>query len=579
MTPHPSDRSVVARSRLVGGLLTLVLGAVVLSGAPKEITVDRLNTADSDRDNWMVYGGTYRSLRYSPLDQITPSNVGRLKVDWAYQLGIIDHGLQSTPVVADGVLYLIGSDHRLVAIDAATGRQIWRYTYERQVRQKADEKATRVVDTVRGVALGHGNVYFGTDDNFVVAVNQTTGKEVWRTNVEDKETFGCSMRAAPLVVNDIVVVGSRGGDTAHRGHLVAFDAVTGKQRWWFNVIPGPGEKGNETWEGDSWKYGGGAPWLTGSYDPALDLIYWGTSNTSSDFYGGHRKGDNLYTNSIVALKAKTGELAWYYQTIPHDVWDYDAVYEIMLVDLPINGKPRQLLIQPNKNGFVYVLDRTNGTYITSFKYADLITWTSGLDAKGIPQNRKEPQLETPTLICPNFFGSRSWNQATYSPKTGLLYNVAVEWCGEFTARVQQGVPGKSWLGGTMKLVPPPSGKVTSHLDAFEPLTGKRVWRVETKHPVLSALLSTGGELLFVGDPEGYFTAYHARTGQKLWAFNTGSGHRGGPIAYGLNGRQYVVTPSGWGSTLAGRLGEFFPELVAAPPGATLFAFTLPDGTR
>ena len=576
MPSHPITRPRAVLCRACAGVLVLSLGAVALRGAPKPITVERLNNADQDRDNWLVYGGTYRSLRYSPLDQITPANVGRLSAAWAFQLGVIDHGLQSTPLVADGVMYLIGSDHRLVALEAATGKVIWRYVYERNAPPAGAKPASGPVETVRGVALGHGHVYFGTDDNFVVAVDAATGTEAWRTNVEDKDIYGCSMRAAPLVVNDIVVVGSRGGDSAHRGHLVAFDGKTGKQRWWFNVIPGPGEKGNETWEGDSWKYGGGAPWLTGSYDPALDLIYWGTSNTSSDFYGGHRKGDNLYTNSIVALRAKTGELAWHFQTVPHDVWDYDAAYEIMLIDRPVNGKPRQLLIQPNKNGFVYVLDRTNGTYITGFKYADNVTWTSGLDAKGVPQGRREPESEKPTHICPNFFGSRSWNQATFNPKTGLLYNIAIEWCGEFTGRSQPMVPGRPWLGGSIKVVPPPSGKVTSHLDAFEPLTGKRVWRVETKHPLLAALMSTGGELLFAGDPEGHFSAYRAQTGEKLWSFNTGSGHRGGPISYAVNGKQYIATPSGWGSTVAGRLGEFFPELQAVQRGATVFAFALPE---
>ncbi len=460
----------------------------------------------------------------------------------------------------------------------STGAQKWKYTYQRKSATKSAGTAGMArADAVRGVGIGHGHVYFAGDDNHVVALDIETGQEAWRTLVEDRDTFGCSMPGAPLVVGDVVVVGALGGEFAHRGHLSAYDGKTGQQRWWFNVIPGPGEKGNDTWPGDTWKYGGGAPWLTGSYDPELDLLYWGTSNASSDFYGEHRKGDNLYTNSIIALKPATGELVWHYQTVPHDVWDYDAAYEQILVDLPVNGRPRKLLIHPGKNGFMYVLDRTNGEFISAFKYVDTITWTSGLDAEGVPQNRREPSVSEASFICPGIYGSRSFNQATFDPKTGLLYNTGTEWCAEIKAASRQMVPGKAWGSGTVKLVPPPSGKVTSHLDAFEPLTGRRVWRVETKHPIQGALLSTGGELLFVGDPEGNFSALNARTGMKLWSFQTGSGHNGGPISYAVNGKQFIATPSGWGSHTTARLGEFFPELQGARQGATIYAFTLPEG--
>ena len=316
--------------------------------------------------------------------------------------------------------------------------------------------------------------------------------------------------------------------------------------------------------------------MTGSYDPELDLIYWGTGNASSDFYGGHRTGANLYTNSIVALRAATGELEWHFQTIPHDVWDYDSVYEAMLVDLPVDGEPRKLLIHPDKNGYTYVLDRTDGEYLAGWKYADTLTWSSNLDAVGVPQGRLEPKLDYPTTICPNYFGSRSWNQATFSPVSGLLYNIGIEWCGEFIAREQQVEQGESWLGGSIKMLPSPSGEVLSHLDAFDPLSGERVWRHDTKHPLLAALLSTAGGLVFAGDPEGNFFALDDRMGEKLWSFPTGSGHRGGPISYAVDGKQYIATPSGWGSTLGARLALFFPELEGAWQGATVFAFTLPD---
>jgi len=580
MKPSPSQIR-----RALGCLLALLVCGVAVNAA-REVTFDRLRAADGEPENWLVYGRTYRSFRYSPLDQINTANVHTLKAAWAFQLGVVDNGLQSTPLVADGVMYVIGSGNRVFALDATDGHPLWRYFYE---PRKAETPASTTASVPalgveqayrnRGVALGHGHLYFGTVDSFVVALDATNGKELWRANVEDSQKFGCRIDGAPLVVNDLVVVGSTGGDAAHRGHLVAFDGRTGQQRWRFNIIPGPGEKGHETWEGDSWQYGGGAAWMTGSYDPELDLIYWGTGNASSDFYGDHRKGDNLYTASIVALKAATGEIAWHFQTVPHDVWDYDSPYECILIDLTVGGRPRKLLIQPNKSGYMIVLDRSNGEFVAGWKYVENLTWSSGLDSRGVPQNRREPVVGKSTVICPNLYGARSFNQATFSPKTGLLYNIGIEWCGEFTARAQERVPGRAWLGGTSRIVPPPSGKVTSHLDAFEPLTGRRVWRYDTKHPLAAALVSTGGDLVFAGDPEGNFFALNAATGQKLWNFPTGSGHRGGPISYAVNGKQYVATPSGWGSSFAGQLAGLFPELEAVQRGATVFAFTLPDEAR
>lgn len=561
------------RKCLLGSAIVCLLGMTDPVSA-QEVTADRLRNADNEPENWLVYGGTYRSLRYSQLDQVNVNNVHTLKAAWAFQAGVLAHGLQSTPLVADGIMYLATSGHRIYALDATNGREIWSYIYEHEAPPPGGGR--RPVETVRGLALGHGNLYFGTDDNYVVAVDVETGEETWRTLVEDRAEFGCYMRAAPLVVNDVVVVGSRGGDQAHRGHIVAFDATTGEQRWWFNIIPGPGEEGNETWEGDSWKYGGGAAWMTGSYDPELDLIYWGTGNASSDFYGGHRVGANLYTNSIVALNAVTGKIVWHFQTIPHDVWDFDSAYEAILVDVSVDGKPRKLLIHPDKNGYVYILDRTNGEYLSGWKYVDTLTWTSGLDARGVPQGRLEPKLDYPTVICPNYFGSRSWNQASFSPHSGLLYNIGIEWCGEFMAREHEVEQGDSWLGGSIKMLPSPSGEVLSHLDAFDPITGERLWSHDTKHPLLSALVSTAGGLVFAGDPEGNFFALNGQTGDKLWSFQTGSGHRGGAISYAVDGKQYIATPSGWGSSMANMVAQFFPELQGARQGATVFAFSLPD---
>jgi alcohol dehydrogenase (cytochrome c) len=281
----------------------------------------------------------------------------------------------------------------------------------------------------------------------------------------------------------------------------------------------------------------------------------------------------------VALQAATGAMAWYHQTVPHDVWDYDAAYECILVDLPVNGRPRKLLIHPSKSGYTFVLDRVTGEFVSGWKYVDTLTWSTHLDSKGVPQGRKEPVLNTPTNICPNWFGGRSFNQASYNPKTGLLYNIGIEWCGEYTGQEQEMVPGRTWLGGSIKVVPPPAGKVLTHVDAFEPVTGNRVWRHDARYPLLAALVSTAGDLVFTGDPEGNFFALDAATGEKLWSFPTGSGHRGGPISYAVNGRQYIATPSGWGSIVSNQLAALFPEMRTFQPGSTVFAFALPDDRR
>jgi alcohol dehydrogenase (cytochrome c) len=272
-------------------------------------------------------------------------------------------------------------------------------------------------------------------------------------------------------------------------------------------------------------------------------------------------------------------MIWHFQTVPHDVWDYDGAYECILVDLLVNGRPRKLLVQPGKSGYMFVLDRSNGAFVSGWKFVDTLTWSSGLDRNGVPQGRREPALDTPTNICPNHYGARSFNQATFNPRTGLIYNIGIEWCGEFTSRDQEMVAGRGWMAGSDKLLPPPSGQILSHLDAFEPISGTRVWRHQTKFPGMAALMSTAGDLVFTGDPEGNFYALDARTGQQLWSFPTGSGHRGGAVTYAVNGTQYVATPSGWGSSVGIGTANLFPELQSWQPGATVFAFKLPANTN
>jgi alcohol dehydrogenase (cytochrome c) len=323
--------------------------------------------------NWTYHGGTQFAWRYSALDQINKSNVKSLAPVWAFQTGDYEMGLQSTPIVVDGVLYLSTSRSQVYALDAVTGRVIWQYKYP------LPRVTTPYGPQNRGVALGDGKVYLGTYDNNLIAIDQKNGHEVWRVNLDDIRQCGCTITAAPLVVKDKVIVGGAGGDSAHRGYLTAVSMKTGRVAWRFYTIPGPGEKGHETWKGDSWKFGGGATWMTGSFDPGLNLLYWGVGNAASDLdptdrYSGEGEGANLYTASVVALDADTGKLKWHYQEVPKDVWDYDSAYECVLVDREVRGRMRKLLIHVNKGGYAFVLDRVTGEYLNAYPIVDNHAW-------------------------------------------------------------------------------------------------------------------------------------------------------------------------------------------------------------
>ena len=522
--------------------------------------------------DWPHYGGLYSAWRYSALDQINRSNVRSLQPVWAFQTGDYDGGLQATPIVVDGVIYLSTAHNWVFALDGATGRELWQYRYP-----LPKDITTIYGPWNRGVAVGFGKVFMGTLDNHVVAIDQKTGREVWRVNVEDARQCGCNITGAPLLVKDKVIVGVTGGDSAHRGYLNAFDANTGRHVWRFWTIPGPGEPGHETWAGDSWKYGGGSTWMTGSYDPELNLVYWAVGNPAADFYGEDRRGDNLYTNSVVALDADTGKLKWYHQQIPHDVWDFDTAYECVLLDLPVEGKTRKLLLNVNKSGYTFVVDRTNGEFISAWPLVKHINWVQGIGKKGELIGRNEPEVGKPKLLCPSIGGGRSWNQGAWSPRTGWFYSTGLEWCHEVTAVKEEPIEGQPYFGGTFQWRHPPDEPAHSHLGAYDPLTGKRFWSYRYKYMLLASVLATAGDLIFTGDPEGHFFALDARTGEKLWSFQTGSGHRGSAVTYEIGGRQYIATPSGFGSALAGALGQLWPEMENFRKGSTLFVFALPEG--
>ena len=534
-----------------------------------EVTTQRLNNSAKEPQNWLTYSGDYKAWRYSTLDQINKSNVKKLRPVWIHQNGKLEGGYSPTPLIADGVMYLTSPWNRVFALDAATGKEIWHYYYP-----APKEMGLIYGPWNRGVALGHGLVFMGTVDNHLVALDAKTGNEVWNVTIESRKECGCNITGAPLVVKDKVIVGVTGGDSAHRGYLNAFHAKTGKRAWRFWTIPGKGEPGNETWEGDSWKYGGGSTWLTGSYDSELNLVYWGVGNPAADFYGDGRKGANLYTDSVIALDADTGKLKWYNQLIPHDVWDWDAGYELVLLDVNVEGRPRKILISPNKGGFTWVLDRRTGEFLNAWPIADNINWISGIDKKGNLLNRLEPKVGVPTTVCPSIGGGRSWNHGAYSPKTGLFYQTGIEWCQQVTVQKEEARPAETFFGGVFELRKALKGESGGHFAAYDPVTGKRVWQYKSRYPLLASALATAGDLVFTGDPEGYFMAFDAANGEKLWSFQTGSGHRGSPVTYQVNGKQYIAVPAGWGSAVGGLMPQLWPEVEDFPAGCALVVFAL-----
>lgn len=545
-------------------LLTLPLGLAGLRAQNGATSAD-----------WPSYGGTQLAWRYSALDQINTSNVKKLLPAWQFQTGDYAQGLQSTPIVIDGVLYLSTTHSQVFALDAATGKMMWQYKYP--MPRGAGGNIQN-----RGIAVGFGKVFVGTYDDYMVAIDQKTGVESWKVALADSSQCGCSITGAPLLVKDKVIVGEAGGDGAFRGFLTALDAKTGRLAWRFYTIPGPGEKGNETWKGDSWKYGGGATWMTGSFDRDLNLVYWGTGNAASDMYSANRfsgqgEGANLYTGSVVALDADTGKLKWYYQEIPNDVWDFDSAYECLLIDRPVRGVMRKLLVHINKSGYTWVLDRTNGEFLGAYPIVDHHNWLAGMTEDGKILGRVEPVENKATVICPSPDGGKSWNQVAYSPRTGFMYTPTLEICSDSVAHEQTPVEGRGFFGGTWNNRAPADGPAYSHIDAYDPVTGKRAWSMRYKYALLASMLATAGDLVFTGDPEGYFFALNARTGEKLWSFQTGAGHRGSSISYSVNGRQYIATPTGWGSIVGRVMTSIWPEAENFRPGSTLIVFALPEG--
>jgi PQQ-dependent dehydrogenase (methanol/ethanol family) len=489
---------------------------------------------------WPTYDGNQSGNRFSPLTQIDTSNVERMAPKWMFTIPGGPRALEVTPVVVDGVMY-VTSVNEAYALDARSGREIWHYSRPRS-QGLAGDAASGIN---RGVAVLGDRVFMVSDNAHLFALHRFTGQLIWDVEMADShENYGST--SAPLVVNDLVVAGVSGGDEGIRGFLDAYKASTGERVWRFWTIPAPGEPGSESWSGRALEHGCGATWLTGTYDPESRLLYWPTGNPCPDYNGDERKGDNLYTASVLALDPAAGKLKWYYQFTPHDLHDWDATETPVLVDAQFHGQPRKLMLQGNRNGFFYVLDRVTGKVLLVEPFVKKITWASGIGPDGRPKllPGNEPTVEG-QLVCPAVAGAANWPSTAYNPATGLYYMFAEESCNIYTKNDQWWEAGKSFYGGGTRR--PPGDNVSGKfLKAIDIQTGKTAWEISDVGGgiLASGLMATAGGLIFYGDGNGAFIAADAKNGKLLWHFNTGQSWKAGPMAYTVDGNQYIGMVAG-----------------------------------
>jgi len=522
--------------------LVLLLASAPLATA--QVTHERLLGAANEPGSWLTYSGTYDGWRFSRLDQITRDNVHRLRLKWVHQTR--NPQVETTPLVVDGVMYITEPPSDVTALDPETGRVFWRY----RRGMPADVRAC-CGKVNRGLAMYGDRLYYGTLDAHLVALDARTGSVVWDVEVADYEK-GYAITGAPLSVKDMIISGIAGGEFGIRGFLDAYDAETGERRWRFYTVPGPGEPGNDSWAGESWTTGGAPTWLTGSYDPGSNLVIWGTGNPAPDWNGDARAGDNLYSDSAIALDADTGKLAWHFQFVPHDVHDWDAVQIPVLVDGEWKGEKRKLVYWAHRGGFYYVLDRRSGQFLFGAPFVK-VTWADGLTEDGRPIRKPgiDP-TEEGVVLWPSVQGATNWYSPSYSPRTGLFYVTIWENPGLYKKDDPEYVPGEFFFGGIPSIeVPEKPGY--GAVRALDPKTGRTAWDFQVVGKPSSGVLSTATNVVFAGSYEGYFYALDGETGKELWrqylggsdigAFN-GAAMFNAAVTYLSGGRQLVTIASG-----------------------------------
>jgi alcohol dehydrogenase (cytochrome c) len=489
-------------------------------------------------DNWVSYNGDYTGRRFSGLDQITPANVSHLGAKWIFHTqnpGV----LEMTPVVINGVMFITGSNDAY-ALDAETGRLLWHH--ERGVSSGLVDDASGHIN--RGVAVLGTRVYMETDNAHLLCLDARSGNLIWdRAYATDNKNYGAT--SAPLIVKNLVLVGTSGGDDGIRGFLAAFDAQSGKEVWRFWTIPAPGEFGSESWPGDMYKHGCAATWMPGTYDPELNTLYWGTGNPCPDFDGSVRPGDDLYTSSLLALDPDTGKLKWYFQFSPHNMYDYDAVQTPVLVDAKFDGKPRKLVVTANRNGFLYILDRTNGKYLYSKQFIQSLNWAKGIDKNGRPISNNLIPDEKGVTVCPSYGGGTNWYSPSYDPETNTFYFRSLDACTLFQAKPQTFEEGVTYYA-TGARRPPGNLPSAGYINAFDLNTLEFSWRdrqIGERH-ASAGVMSTAGGLIAFGNDAEEFEIDDARTGKPLWAFNLGQAVHASPMSYGVGGKQFFAVAAG-----------------------------------
>jgi len=506
------------------------------SSSALEVTAEDLLTTPVG-ENWPSYNGDYTGRRYSSLREIHRANVAQLRAAWVFHPGNTQR-LEVTPVVIRGVMY-VTSANDVFALDASTGRTLWHYSRPVSSGLLDDAAAHKS----RGVAVWEQFVYSETDDAHLLCLDARSGNLLWDVEYADKvKQYGAT--SAPLIVKDEVIVGTSGGDSGVRGFVAAFDAKKGILKWRLWTIPGPGEFGSASWPGDLYLHGGATTWMPGTYDPELDTVYWTTSNAAPDFDGSSRPGDDLYTACVLAIDPNTGKLKWYFQFTPHDLYDYDANETPVLVDKEENGAVRHLLLQADRNGFFYVLNRTDGKFLRATPFLERLTWATGIDASGRPELSGLIPTKEGTHICPGIVGATNWFSPSYNPNTGLFYVMALENCNLYFSKPKPFTQGETFYGtGTKHTVGEDSNKI---LLALSPSDGKKIWQYPQAGHGNSwgGTLTTAGGLVFFADDAESFEAVDAETGQPLWHFNTGQSFAASPMTYAVDGVQYVAIAAG-----------------------------------
>ena len=535
----------IVRWRLLGGFLAATLPVLPVgaqSGKAESVST-RIDVQPSQLmsapvgANWLSYNGDYTGRRYSALREINASDVAQLRAQWVFHSPNSDR-LEVTPVVADGIMF-VTSANDAYALDAQTGQVLWHYS--RPITEGLIDDASQHHN--RGVGIWHSRVYMETDNAHLLCLDARSGHLLWDVAYTDgNPNYGAT--SAPLVVKDKVLVGTSGGDDGVRGFIAAYDAETGKEAWRFWTIPAPGEFGSESWPGDAWKLGGGTTWMPGTYDSELNAIYWGTSNPAPDFDGDPRPGDNLYTDSLLALDADTGKLKWHFQFTPHDLFDYDAVETPMLVDATFRGEKRRLVVEANRNGFIYVLDRTSGEFLSARRFAEKLNWATGIDGKGRPIRTEVQPTEKGMRVCPGMVGATNWHSPAYNPDTSMLYFMALESCDIYMKKPEEFQKGKTYYStGVRRSEGDHNQKI---LLAYRLEGDKPEWRYVQAGQGHSSggVMTTATGLVFFGDDTRSFVAVDARSGKALWHFNTGQNIAASPMSYAVGTKQYVAIAAG-----------------------------------